>query len=348
MMDLFQDIAIPIAWPDQTARGDEAWMAFFKKIGVVKNLNFKVGHAAIVLVERSTGEMKYYDFGRYLSPRGYGRARSASFDPRLRLDTKAKWNLDGSLSNLEKLLAELKDKEGATHGGGRLLCSLAQDISFKKAAEYAEKLVSTGVIKYGALAPENNSCSRYVAQILTVGMQLQDRRIKKILYPESLKASPTSNVVNASSNAKIICFEDGVIHEWKLNRWESLWFQIKLLKPNFFSKEALKLPKDVNLGYIQEPNRLSTLPDTAQWIGGMGEGCWFSIKNLDSHYEIQRFSIHGEIDYAVMANPNIAFDAEIPFSFTFDIQHHRHILEQNGRKIVFNTHQELQEIKMTI
>jgi len=50
-MHQYNDLAIPIAWPDQTARGDELWMAALKKLGVVKNLNFKVGHAAIVLIE---------------------------------------------------------------------------------------------------------------------------------------------------------------------------------------------------------------------------------------------------------------------------------------------------------
>ncbi|SJN26730.1 hypothetical protein FM107_05040 [Sphingobacterium sp. JB170] len=48
--------------PDETALGDEKWMAFFKQIGIVKNLHFKVGHAAILLIERNSGKILYYDF----------------------------------------------------------------------------------------------------------------------------------------------------------------------------------------------------------------------------------------------------------------------------------------------
>src|SRR5690554_2419032 len=97
-----QDIALPIAWPDQTARGDEKWMRLLKRIGVVKNLNFRVGHAAIVLISRTDGQARYFDFGRYIAPRGYGRARSASSDPRLRLDTRARFDRrTGQLANLE-------------------------------------------------------------------------------------------------------------------------------------------------------------------------------------------------------------------------------------------------------
>ncbi|WP_039052928.1 DUF6695 family protein [Sphingobacterium sp. T2] len=77
----YQDFAIILTWPDATIRGDEKWMMFFKKIGLVKNLNFKVGHTGIVIVNRQTGEMLFYDFGRYITPRGYGRARSQIFRP---------------------------------------------------------------------------------------------------------------------------------------------------------------------------------------------------------------------------------------------------------------------------
>jgi len=67
---LHQDPALILAWPDATIRGDEAWMMFFKKIGLVKNLNFKVGHTGIILIERATGELHFYDFGRYIAPPG--------------------------------------------------------------------------------------------------------------------------------------------------------------------------------------------------------------------------------------------------------------------------------------
>ena len=348
MMDLFHDIAIPIAWPDQTARGDEAWMSFFKRIGIVKNLNFKVGHAAIVLIERSTGHMRYYDFGRYLSPRGYGRARSVDFDPRLMLTTLARWDNNGELANLEDLLLELYSLEEATHGAGRLLGTISKDLSYKMAAAYADELVKMGVVKYGALAAKNNSCSRFVAQVLCKGMRASDARIKKILYPECLKASPTSNVVNAADNGQVFCFVHKQLEQWTLNRWSSLRFQIGLLKPNFFSKYANELPKDEHLGFLNEPTRPASLPEKAHWIGGLGEGCWFHLLPEREHYVIQRFHHTGKLEYSVNAMPDTVFSMYHPFQFTFDLEYDSHQLVQAGKAISFQTVQASEPIKMTI
>src|SRR5690606_14774666 len=115
-----QDLALVMAWPDQTARGDERWMAILKQLGIVKNLNFKVGHAAIVLIHRQSGLLAYFDFGRYITPRGYGRARSAASDPRLVLNTRARFDDNNHIDNLKAILDELHQIEDATHGSGRL------------------------------------------------------------------------------------------------------------------------------------------------------------------------------------------------------------------------------------
>jgi hypothetical protein len=60
----FKDSAIILSWADATIRGDEAWMMFCTKIGIVKNLNFKVEHTGIVLIDHSTARLFFYDFGR--------------------------------------------------------------------------------------------------------------------------------------------------------------------------------------------------------------------------------------------------------------------------------------------
>lgn len=336
-MHQYNDIAIPIAWPDQTARGDELWMAILKKLGVVKNLNFKVGHAAIVLIERKTGNLRYFDFGRYISPRGFGRARSSMFDPRLELETKAKFNEDNSLQNFEEILKELQIKECATHGGGRLLCSICRGISFYKAVEFAEELVEKGPILYGALAPNNNSCSRYVAQILVNSLQKSDKRINKILFPESLKASPTSNVVNANEENEVYCFKDSKLEKWKMGRWDSLKFQINLLHPNFFKSKSHQLPDDLFLGFIDEPNRPKNLPENAQWLGGLGEGCWFSIDCFNEETEITRYNHQGEIDYSVISYSDESFNKLNDFKFSYQVHQNQHVVKQNNKEIIFKT-----------
>lgn len=342
-----QDVAIPIAWPDQTARGDEKWMQLLKRIGVVKNLNFKVGHAAIVLINRADGDVRYFDFGRYITPRGYGRARSAAFDPRLNIETKASFDRSsGRLINLEEILSELAQKEEATHGGGRLLCSIAEKISFKHGVAYAEQVVDTGPILYGALARNNNSCSRYVAQILTHAMRETDPRIRKILYPEFIKASPTSNVVNAATAHTVYCYTNGVLDQWSMKRFKSLCFQVNLLRDNFTSSGAQRLAADDKPGQIGEPARSPGIPRHAQWLGGIGEGKWFCLDESDDFFTITRYDQSGKIDYMVLCIADTPFNTGEPYHFSYDIHHQRHVVVQGSNKIVFFTQiDEIAEVK---
>lgn len=336
-MELYRDIAIPIAWPDQTARGDEKWMSFLRKIGVVKNLNFRVGHAAIVLACKKTGEVRYYDFGRYITPRGLGRARSAESDPRLKLHTLAIIDNKGDLLNLDEILNELSGMEEATHGGGRLLCSICKGISFELGSDFAEEVVKLGPILYGALAPKNNSCSRFVAQIMTQALPSGDRRIRSILYPEFIKASPTSNVVNGATLKIVYCYENGKLERWLMSRFQSLRFQLGLLKDNFTRSGAGRLGDDRKIGHTAKPERHPAIPAHAQWLGGIGEGRWYVLDLTDEGYYISRYQPEGRLEYAILCTPDSEFDITLPYSFTYEIHHKLHLLTQNSGKVAFLT-----------
>ncbi|MBL1408973.1 DUF6695 family protein [Sphingobacterium faecale] len=290
----FNDFAIPLAWPDKTAFGDERWMAFLKKCGIVKNLNFKVGHAAILLVSGSTGEIDYYDFGRYVTPRGDGRARSKIFDSRLHLHTQAKF-AKGSIENIISILTELTTLEDATHGGGRLLFSIVPGISYLASKQYADQMTSKGPVPYGAFAPGNNSCSRFVAQVLLAGMVFNDSRIHKLKYPETLKPSPISNIVNTHNESFIYCYEHGKLQQWRTNRFRSLRLHWQLLKDNFSLTQSDTLGCDTNNGQLDRPNRPSHLQDNAQWLGGIGEGMWFQVLNTadEQSYLVESYNAEG-------------------------------------------------------
>lgn len=297
-MKSYNDFAIPLAWPDQTAYGDEKWMAFLKKCGIVKNLNFKVGHAAILLVCRSTGTVEYFDFGRYVAPRGDGRARSKNFDPRLKIQSVA--ILDSSqkhIANLKAILNELSTMESATHGGGRLLLSVVPNINFKAARAFAQNLVKIGPVPYGAFAANNNSCSRFVAQVLIASMPAKDSRIRKIKYSETFKPSPTGNIVNTRQDGHILCYEHGLLQKWKMNRFDSLHFQWKLIRENLQQESALTLGNDSGKDNLIPPPIPAHIPDSAQWLGGIGEGMWFHLsscpRDLD-HYFIRSYTKLGE------------------------------------------------------
>lgn len=313
-------------------------MAFLKRIGLVKSLHFKVGHAALLLIESHTGTIRYYDFGRYLSPRGYGRARSALFDPRLEIATKAQITPKGDIQNIVAILVELDKKEEATHGGGRTVFSICKQISFSKCVAYAEKLVAEGPILYGALAKNNNSCSRFVAQVITEGMEVDDKRRRKILFPECIKASPTSNVVNAAPNNEVLCYERGTIQQWKMKRKDSLLFQFGLLKDNFTKKDLRDMVSDRAPGMITAPARPAEVPMHAQWIGGIGEGAWFQLEQLQDKntFIIRKYAASGQLAYNIRTNCVQSFDIGRPYTFTPNFLYHSYSILQDGNLYIFS------------
>lgn len=338
-MEEYRDLALVIAWPDQTARGDEQWMAVLKRVGIVKNLNFKVGHAAIVLVNHRNGLLNYYDFGRYITPRGCGRARSAASDPRLALATRAQIDAHGTLQNLQEILTELHQKENATHGGGRLFFSIANSLSYGKAARFAEHLVNQGPIPYGAVAKGNNSCSRFVAQVLLAGWATGNPAKRRVKFPESLKPSPMSNVVNASPDKVVYCYHRGNLTSKRMTRWQSLHFQIDLLLHNVSAAKAKELPCDRHPGNTAEPTRPASIPASAQWLGGIGEGAWYVLEQdtETGTFLVVKYGIDGRIDYQVRCQPHDGIDLSRPYRFTFDCHYQRHVVIQHEQSFLLET-----------
>lgn len=330
---IFDDLAIILTWPDATMRGDEQWMMLFKKIGLVKNLNFKVGHTGIVIIKRSTGLMLFYDFGRYITPRGYGRARSMESDPKLEIGIKALF--DGSdLSNLESIVQHFELLKPAMYGEGPLYFSIATDIDFDMAKAYGDACVIEGTYPYGAVAKNNNNCSRFITRML---MRASEKYswLHSINFPESIKASPISNVVNAVKDRIIYRYSNNSgMKRFKMNRWQSFWFLIQKLGDNVYSHKASLLPNDQIIGSMEYSHRPLNIPEGAQYLGGVGDGAWYHAETLNAEeLMIRRFSSRGDIEYSVLANAPSEVDLAKPFQFTYDSHLlFTHVI-QDGRKV---------------
>ena len=121
---------ISLAWPSVIARGPEKIWVFLKKIGIMKNLNFRIGHAAMLIAKND--ELFYYDLGRYISPLGYSRVRSMATDPKLKLYTHPIWSETGEIMNIVTICQELEEKKNATHGDGPIYLSIANSIVIDK------------------------------------------------------------------------------------------------------------------------------------------------------------------------------------------------------------------------
>lgn len=330
----FEDFAIILTWPDATIRGDEKWMMFFKKLGIVKNLNFKVGHTGVVIVSRRSGEMLYYDFGRYIAPRGYGRARSKFSDPLLNLEVKAEFD-NGKVSNLQEIVEGFEKIKPYMYGEGILYFSVVDGINFNLAKQYGDECVMEGTYPYGAVAKNNNNCSRFITRML---MRSSHRfpYWHGINLPETIKASPISNVVNAVKNRMIYSYEpmEGLKH-FRMNRWQSFFFLLQKLSDNVYTHKASLLPEDQTIGEMKFKSKSIVIPKEACYLGGVGDGAWYDTKLIENEQiKISRFTSNGELEYVVVGKTEQSIDLSKPWIITYDSHlMHSHILLDDGTKV---------------
>ncbi|MFZ4862319.1 DUF6695 family protein [Sphingobacterium sp. Mn56C] len=329
----YQDFALILTWPDATIRGDEKWMMFFKKIGIVKNLNFKVGHTGVVIVDHRNGNMQFYDFGRYITPRGYGRARSASSDPLLNLTLKAEIK-EGKITNLREIAAYFETLKPAMYGEGKLMFAVVKGLDFTQAKAFGDYWVEKGTYPYGAVARNNNNCSRFITRMLI-------KATEKYTYwhavnlPETIKSSPVSNLVNTAGDDGLFSYtpEQGLVN-FTMNRFQSFWFLIKQLGDNVFQKKAELLPPDHNIGAMRYRSKPITVPKMATYLGGVGDGAWYTVQHENNkNFVIKRFTTAGKLEYVVLGETSDNFDPKLEFEITYDSHlMFTHIL-QKGRKI---------------
>ena len=203
---------ISLAWPFATARAPEKIWGFLKKLGIVKNLNFKIGHAAMLIAKND--ELFYYDLGRYISPLGYGRVRSKETDPKLAIKTIPIWNEKGELENLSSIFQELEDKKKATHGDGPIYASATYGANIEKTLKYLKVLQKAGFQKYGALKKNKTNCGKVVAKAILEGLDENSITYKKLNNPNTYSQTPYFNVLAASSSDSFVIWENGK-EEWR-------------------------------------------------------------------------------------------------------------------------------------
>jgi hypothetical protein len=185
--------AITIAWPETLCKQAGAWYDFFMDLlGFSKNNYYKVGHAAVVLVEIETRNCYYFDFGRYHAPFGHGRVRDMETDHDLLIHSKAQVSKSNDeLQNFKEILLELTENQ-ACHGSGTLHASYTK-INFEKAFSFAKKMQDMSPWQYGPFVLQGTNCSRFVRTIVLSGdPPLVDKL--KIFIPLTISPSPIGNV----------------------------------------------------------------------------------------------------------------------------------------------------------
>lgn len=182
---------VALAWPDTKVVCEGKWYDVpMRWVGAIKDGEYSAGHAAFLLINNASGDIDYFDFGRYHTPIKYGRVRSRLTDPDIEMKHKAIIDA-GEITNLDQILIE-RYNNGACHGKGRLTAAIVKNIDYKKALNKVLRIQDRDAIYYGPFEFKGGTCSRLVAQ--TVLASTSDWLTKMmIVFPYTISATPRSN-----------------------------------------------------------------------------------------------------------------------------------------------------------
>ncbi|MBU2951298.1 hypothetical protein KO493_11375 [Tamlana agarivorans] len=322
-------IILTLAYPDTIVRGPKEWYApFMRFVGMGTKNYIRAGHAALVLIDENTGDLAYYDFGRYIVPEPYGRVRCRETDPELTLPLQAEV-VDGMVKNMDDILVYLATHPKITHGDGKMLASLCCAIDYDKANTFISELQSRKAIRYAAFIKKASNCARFVTDVLIASVT--DEAIRKNLEKSKRFTPSTVGNVLLGNTEKLVydVSEKGVVSEFKgSQKSENLRCFLDRLKDHKPNLEGNLIPKTV-----------AGLSEEAQWLSGIGSGAWYLLDKTESelNFRFRRVSPYGTIDCDAdfsVDNNNFCFDSEfrfLPFSNCKSFQ-----IEQNSTVFNFN------------
>ena len=311
---------ILMAFPETFVRpSTEGICVILPYIGIGTKDAVKAGHAALCLVEHATGNIEYYDFGRYITPIGHGRVRNATTDIELHLPIDAVIN-NGNIDNLDEILAWLHKHPEKTHGDGDLHASVSSPIDFDKAQKYITDLHTRGSIPYGLFMSDGSNCARFVADTFLAATT--DAKVKKGMKNRTrLTPSPLGIIYAGSSSGTMYHVDDSGVREYTDFSNRSNWKKFLDRKPNNMEKS----------GITQVPN--------SYLLEGVGDSAQFTIQSTDvpEEYSIARYNQKGsKVCEGIFIPTKQGFDFSKDFAFVYDSNcDHCHI-EQGDYTYRFN------------
>ena len=306
---LNNDYIITLAYPETVVRVSDEWfLQYMRFFGIGKKDYVRAGHAAFVLIQKETGHLEYYDFGRYITPIPTGRVRSKETDHELDFPLEAILK-HGQIENLNNILKFLATHPNFTHGTGTLYASVCDEVNYENAKKHISEMQEQMFIRYAAFLREATNCARFVTDALIAGIT-NSKIKKKLIKSKWFTPSPIGNVVLADSkNLVYKVSETGKISTFNssVNKTHRQLFldRLKDHKPNLE-------------GTLKAKNGFE-IHDRAQWLPGIGCGAWFELHDLNHEIEFRfrRVSPFGNVDvdgiYKISEN---GFDITSEYAFT--------------------------------
>ncbi|WP_203255845.1 DUF6695 family protein [Hyunsoonleella ulvae] len=322
-------IIITMAYPETIVMvADEWYSPYLKYLGIGKRDYLRAGHAALVLIDKSTGVLEYHDFGRYITPEPNGRVRGKDTDNELDFPLVAKIEND-NIKNLDEILGFLGTHPKLTHGDGKLVASVCNAVDYQKARAHITEMQNKHFIRYAAFIKNACNCARFVTDSLIASVN--DPEIKKALKTSKwFTPSTVGNVLLADTENYVYeISETGTISEFKgSQKSENIRYFLDRLKDH-----------KVNLIGTLEPRQNDEKADHAQWLSGIAAGAWFELYTTETMgvYRFRRISPYGNIDCdAIFAINKEGFDYEQPYEFVHYSNCKFFHVNQKGKLFMFN------------
>lgn len=312
---------ISLAFPDTFVKySDESILVLLPIFGIGKNNFLKAGHAAFVLIENETGKAEYYDFGRYITPMGYGRVRSAITDVELEIPFTAKFTSENTIENLDEFLVWLATNPQKTHGDGRLVASVCDHIDYQKARDFVLSVQAKGSVPYKAFGKNGTNCSRIVTDTILAGTdEIAIRRA--LLRNKKFTPSTIGNVEKSAMDNPIYEVKNGLV-----TTYQGSAFKENIT--NYFDK---KVPHHTHKPASCIPEHLKK----ADLLSGIGSSAFFDlVSTLDNAYEIIRYTEDGVEDFrGYFEEKKGVFDCSKAYKFVYDSNCKYCHIEQDGQKL---------------
>lgn len=328
----YNDFIIPLAWPEAPVRtAGGPYDKFLEKFRLYRNGYYKAGHAAMLLVKSDTGEIDYFDFGRYISPDKNGRARSKETDPEVLFELKAEIK-NNEIVNFYDIVKAI-GAHPQTHGDGTLYAGIQSGINHEKAINFIQSVQQKPYTPYGPFVVGGTNCSRFVAQAIAASKKGTGI---KFLYPWYFTPAPLGNIFYSTgkilykldTNNEVIPLDiKGEMNQFK--------FMAEIMR--YKDGEGTPDPSKAGLNKITPPIERINISDKAQWLGGIGAGAWYEIisSSADS-IEVKRTQGNGNLDFIYHFNgPVNELDLKTDYTFEFGSHGTKVIISQNGKTFEF-------------
>ena len=319
-------IILVLAYPETIVMVSEEWFSpFLKYLGVGKKNYVRAGHAALVLIDKKKGDLEYHDFGRYITNEPNGRVRGEKYDRELRFPIKATI-VNNRIQNLNEILEFLSVNPKLTHGDGKLVASVCDQIDYEKAKNHIQKMQRQGAIRYAAFLKNASNCARFVTTTLIASVT-NERVRKKLVSSLGFTPSTVGNVVLADTNNHVYEVIGGVVSKFGSTKFKEnkkyLFDRLSEHQVSFIGTLASKPVEGVHVN--------------AQWLPGIAAGAWYEftldIRLSENEFRFRRVSPNGNVDIDAVFTAKNGFTLEKEFKIIHNSNCFYCTIEQDGKII---------------